>query len=326
MCKTICVYGWYGQHTNNLGDNLFRNAFHRMFPDADIIFTDAINEDTPVKDVSFFVFGGGSFLFSEPNISQKAFEIIKQKPIFYIGVGAETAIHRAHIELMTLAKLIAIRNDNETILDKVRRINPNTIYVPDLVYSISYNAPDTERKNSVLVVPNLELIPTHKDAYWQIAAWQHYKFYIAEALDALIERGIGVDFLSFCNHSNVSDSSAATEIINHMEHRNHINIYEHTNDLQKELARIRSYKAVITQRYHGIILSELANTAHIILYHHDKLKYHNPSSGYKIDYYAASKDKLIEAFDQIYDKPCNFRPINQDIFEGLAKEVYQLIG
>src|SRR5260221_8289725 len=122
--KNILIYGYFTKDKGNLGDELFKEAFTTLFPNYNLTFTDHI-ENHHLNDVSAVFFGGGSFLFGKPNISNEALVILKNKKIFYIGVGTETDIHPIHIELMRLAKLIAPRsfNKNRNLLD----INKNIV-------------------------------------------------------------------------------------------------------------------------------------------------------------------------------------------------------
>src|SRR5271163_1304539 len=127
----VLVYGWYYQ--GNIGDDLFMESFRHLFPDFEFIFTENINSDK-LKDVDAVFFGGGSFLLDRPLITEDALKILKSKKIFYLGVGVEVDIHPIHIELMSSALMIATRSKNQ--IDKLRLLNKNVSYIPDLIYSL----------------------------------------------------------------------------------------------------------------------------------------------------------------------------------------------
>jgi hypothetical protein len=120
MKKTL-VYGFYGH--DNIGDELFKIAFEKLFPEYEFTFTDHLSlELLENKDALFF--GGGSFL----NQYIEGWDIWDINiPIFYIGIGLETEIHQHHRILMNRAELIASRS-----------ISPSSqlkyLPIPDLVY------------------------------------------------------------------------------------------------------------------------------------------------------------------------------------------------
>src|SRR5271166_6394396 len=129
--KNILIYGFY--YKNNLGDDLFMEAFEYLFPDLELFFTDSISVDKLLGMDAVF-FGGGSFLLGNHNISTEAVTILKTKKVFYLGVGVETDIHPVHLELMSGAQLIATRSIDQ--VERLRTINPNVRFIPDLVYAL----------------------------------------------------------------------------------------------------------------------------------------------------------------------------------------------
>src|SRR5512135_2835712 len=117
----VLVYGWY--HKFNIGDELFIDCFKKLFPNFDFVFVDQIKSQS-LDGIDAVFFGGGSFLGAQPNISNEALEILKKKPVFYLGVGIEHSIHPTHIELLRLSRFNAIRSIDQ--VDRVKSINPNT--------------------------------------------------------------------------------------------------------------------------------------------------------------------------------------------------------
>ena len=68
---------------------------------------------------------------------------------------------------------------------------------------------------------------------------------------------------------------------------------------------------VITQRYHGIVLSNIVETSVLPIYHHDKLN----TSAESLSYYEISKDKLIDSFNKL-NKNDNFIAKNYEFMQG----------
>src|SRR5271169_6096331 len=106
----VLVYGWY--HQGNIGDDLFIDSYLHLFPDIDFVFSDSITTDK-LRDVDAVFFGGGSFLFDRPTISNEALQNLSSKKIFYLGVGVEADIHDTHQKLMSQALLIATRSSDQ---------------------------------------------------------------------------------------------------------------------------------------------------------------------------------------------------------------------
>jgi len=318
----VLVYGWYGK--SNIGDELFIDAFRNLFPDFEFIFVNNINENS-LEGIDAVFFGGGSFLLAKPLISEAALEIIKTKPIFYIGVGVESEIHPTHIELIKLARLVAIRSLDQ--VDKVSLFNKNTKWIPDLVYSLQTKVNMSPKINrSVLVLPNISIVPHHLDPYWKHASWSHFKSEFAQFLDILINEGFKLNFMSMCRNNKDNDDWPAGEIIGHMTRRNKYLLDEQPMRIEDVTGLISQYSLIITQRFHGIVLSEIVKTPYIAIHHLSKLKFSHPRNGSFLDYYSSAKQSFIDSFDHtLRMKFSDSLPIESNIFESLSKEVRSLL-
>lgn len=313
----ICVYGWYGH--NNLGDELFKDAFKKLFPEYNFTFTDHFTLENVEKADAIF-FGGGSFLnesISIPNDWHAVWFKLFRKKILYIGVGLETDIHLNHKELLSIASLIATRTEVATrTKNKLNYLIFKGIEIPDLVYSLNDNLwPPCINKKSVLVLPNVSVIPTHESPHWKYASWEHFKTEMAQFLDYLIYNKYTVNFGNMCRDSINNDNYASHAISSAMINRNSNDIkninYKHTTS---------EYGRVITQRYHGIVLSDMANVPCLPIHHHDKLKSEN-----SISYYEISKDKLISSFNEVESKEKK-NSIDYKAFDILVKEVKKILS
>lgn len=322
MYKKVLVYGYYNK--NNKGDDFFIEAFKSLFPSYKLIFTDHIN-DLHLTDIDAVFFGGGSFLFDAPEITVTAFQLLKSKKIFYIGIGVEPEIHPNHIELMSIAKFIAIRSTDQ--IDRIKQINKNVLLIPDLVYSLQDKIELSNLKTrSVLILTNSNVLPQRSDPHWKHAAWNYFKSEFSQFLDWLIENNYNIDFFSLCKSKNMDDQWAACELISFMNNRNNDFILNTTAHKINEVSKIISqYGLVITQRFHGIVLSEMTKTPFIAIHHHDKLKSKNEQDNY-LSYYGLSKHSLVNAFKSSFKmKYTNVLPLKYNIFETLINEVDRLI-
>ena len=292
MASPVLVYGWYGR--GNVGDELMKQALsemlsvHRLTPK----FVDGINE-FDVRDSSGVIFGGGSILQDMPDISPNACTMLfgddhwkPLRPVFYVGVGGETAIHQFHEVLINASPVVAFRE-----LD-----------IPDLAYWLDPFEPDEQcgppahAPKGILVVPNVEVLPSHSDPHWMHASWEHFKNEFAQTLDVLVEKGHKLSFLSMCNAVKKNDNWVIHELMGRMSRRDNYPVYS-TKDPLWVARLMRHHQVIITQRYHGIIMAESAGVPYLSISHHDKLKLTHPHRGHDVSYYAVQKDLLIETIE-----------------------------
>lgn len=306
----VLVVGYYQK--SNLGDDLFVEAFQHLFPEIDFVFADQITQQHLIGIDAIF-FGGGSFLGEELK-TKVALDVIKTYPLFYIGVGSETNLHPSHQALLPLAKLVAIRTNANH--ERQLSINPNTIVIPDLVYALPnsfWREPKTP--NSILFLPNINTVPDWKSPHYKYAGWDLFKNEVAQALDGLLEQGWSIDFFSMSSDPHQNDDYAAAEIINRMTVRKPRVLQE--TIFPKVLALFASYQLIITQRYHGAILADLAYVPSITIHHHDKLK---GTPGEHLPFYGLNKDDLLQKINNA-PKELNSLPIDWQSFEILKQMV-----
>lgn len=301
----VLIWGFYNK--NNTGDELFKAAFTKLFPDINFIFTDVLTVEL-LDSVNTVFFGGGSFLDGDPNFSNEIISLLKTKNIFYIGVGAETDIHPIHQELIKSAKLIAARSN----LDKVQNLNSNSILIPDLVYALQDEVVlKPKQSKSVLILPNMVVVPSWNEPQWKHAAWNYFKSEFCQFLDYLIDNKYNINFYSLYQNKIADDYWAATEIINNMVNRGNYIIPGYKTTI-KDLSKLFSqFDLIITQRYHGIVLAEMCGVPCISLQHHDKLKNQN-----SLSYYGLTKNNLIKSLGVT-----GIQAIETNTFRELADKV-----
>lgn len=317
VSNKVLVYGWYNK--NNIGDDLFFEVFKKLFPQIDFIFTDNITLEN-IKDVSTIFIGGGSFLSEPPAIQEQCLNIVKTKKIIYVGVGAETDIHPLHKDLISLAKLIALRSPEG--FDKIRELNDNIILIPDLVYYLNNTINNKIDSKSILILPNITVVPQNTDPHWKFNSWNNFKFEFSQFLDWLVENEYKINFLSMCKNLEQNDDWAAYEIISCMKNRNENYLINSSNIIDT----FKKYDIIISQRYHGIVLAEISGVPFISIHHHNKLKTSALNAGSFISYYSSSKQTFI---DQFYltrkiklDKTI---AIESNIFETLKDKINSII-
>ena len=312
----MLVYGWYGR--NNVGDELMKHALAGMMRPRGITlnFVDEIkqllNPETG-ELVRGVIFGGGSILQDAPRVSAEALDVLLagKVPVFYVGVGPETSFHPVHRKLMAVAHVVAFRD-----LD-----------IPDLAYSLQAETrPLVRSPQGILVLPNVETIPTWEDAHWMHVAWEHYRNELAQALDHFIDRGITVTFGLMCSAASKEDAWAAAEIISRMKRRG--TKHEVTtlkNGMQSTLL-MRCHKAIITQRYHGIVLAEMAGVPYVAVEHHDKLKNSKPHRGHFMSFHGMTKATMIDAVQGAMEAQLEPHQEPRQVYDDLVDRIINVIG
>ncbi len=314
----ILVFGFYDK--NNLGDELFKSAFNKLFPLYEFTFINHIS--LPVlKDIDIVFLGGGSFLETKLNASDEAFEVLKTKKIFYIGIGSETLIHDSHKELIKLAKLVAIRT--KVNISNILELNKNVIVIPDLVYYLDASLSNFKIKKSVCIIPNISVVPKWNQPHWKHASWEYFKIEFSQFLDELINDGYLINFFQMCDNYDLNDNYAATEIISRMTKvPNNKILLDRYKDILSATEVISKYDVIISQRYHGSVLAHMSQTQCLTIFHHDKLK---DVYGEKISYYSLCKDVLRKKINEILLNKHKIMPIDCDMFITLKQKVENAI-
>jgi polysaccharide pyruvyl transferase WcaK-like protein len=314
----VLVFGFYTK--GNLGDEFFADIFRALFPDFQFTFTDKINEAI-LKDQDAVFFGGGSFLDQVLSIQTSALPLLKTKPIFYLGIGTEIDIHPIHLDLLKIAKLIVIRSSAK--LDFLKSINPNVIIAPDLVYYQSLIQPSSSQKKidkSVLILPNISVLPQGDAPHWKHMGWEYFKFEFAQFLDQLIDDKYQIKFFPMCKSKYLDDDWAATEIFCKMRHRKSLYLLEkRTETIEETINLFSQYETIITQRYHGIVLAEIAKVPCMTISHHDKLK--NGDKDH-LSFYGFNKDNAREKFNSVKEKNIvSTQLIKEDTYKGIKEAI-----
>lgn len=307
---TALVYGWYGR--GNAGDELMKQALVGMFctRGLELSFVDKIDAFS-LRHVDAVIFGGGSILYGAPNVTPEALQVLAsgKVPVFYVGVGIETEINHVHKQLMSVARVIAARERD----------------IPDLVFSLPVNSDDrVVEQRGLLVIPNVEVVPTWEDAHWKHVAWEHYKNEFAQALDQLVDGGLNVSFMLMCSNMQMEDVWATSELIARMKRRpKDRRIYMGSG--AEIMTVMRSHRAVVTQRYHGIILAEAAGVPYVSIDHHDKLKNAQPSRCTHLSYHGVTKASLVSSIENALNSTLEPHVVPSRVYDDLADRIVEIV-
>ena len=309
----LAVFGYYGKQ--NIGDELFREAFRALFPDHSFSFFDRITRDN-ASQADAIIIGGGSLLNGDFPHEPEALPPLAQKPLLYISVGAETAIHPFHERLLRQARLVAIRSPSA--LEKMLALNEKTIVIHDLVYSLGTSAAIKRLDKSLLFLPNIYTLPRHSDPHWMHTAWGHFKNEIAQAFDDLVDDGWMLRMMPMSSDRLVNDALPAYEIIGAMRNRGDY-LIPGQGDIKSLKTIFKEFEVVISQRYHGLVLAEMTMTKLVSIAHSHKLQETAFNQGEKLSYYGFSKDLLHEARKNSSKQ--SFKCISPHMFEELQTKV-----
>ena len=287
----LLVYGWYGR--GNIGDELMKQALICLFEPVgvELRFIDHVTI-SDLQASQGIIFGGGSILNDAPDITPDALDslLTATVPVFYMGVGIDYDPHQTHAELLKVARVIA------------RRTQPDTFgqFVPDLVYSLAHSA-GLARADGILIVPNVEVLPTSAMSNWSQLAWLRYVDELSQVLDQLDECHQRIRFLTMCKNACQDDNWATSSIVSHMVRRKTtFEILRPVADINSLVTIFRQARCVVTQRYHGIVLAEMAGVPYVSVDHHDKLGQAVPRNGEHLSYHGVTKTQLVKSIEKAY--------------------------
>lgn len=295
----LLVYGFYNR--GNAGDELMRQALVDLFNtrNVELEFTFQVDE-AMLAAADGIVLGGGSFLDAEPNLTAGVVDnlMLGYKPVFYVSVGLETAIHQTHRSLLNVAHVVATRSPklpswlNAEAKSSIKQL-------PDVVYTFDVKTIEAAPKaNSVLFVPNVEVVPWWGSPHWVHSAWEQFRVEAAQFLDHVIVTKGTVTFAALCCNDRQDDAWAATQLISHMNLRRTTFDIIRTTTPTDYVNLFARHSFVVTQRFHGVVLAELAQVPYTNVHHHDKLEQASPCNGTKLSYYGVNKHTLIDAYDR----------------------------
>jgi hypothetical protein len=318
--RVLLVFGWYGR--GNFGDELMKQALVALFGPRgiDLRFVDRI--DVPdLQRCAGVVFGGGSILYDDPDVTSDALAMLlaRQVPVFYVGVGGEAGPSPMHQKLIDVAAVVAFRE-----LD-----------VPDLAYSLADGlALETDPgPKGLLFVPNVEVLPTYADAHWMHVAWEHFKNEVAQFFDRCIDRGTPVSFLLMCSGEQKDDAWPTAELLGRMKRRApRPEVYLASvqgvvaDDVRSATVNLlRAHAVVFTQRYHGIVLAEMAGVPYVSIDHHDKLRLANPHRGGHLSYHGAQKDAMTDVLETSLASEIRPYRVPRKVYDDLVDKIVRVV-
>jgi polysaccharide pyruvyl transferase WcaK-like protein len=291
----ILIYGWYGH--SNVGDELMAEAMRSLLVGHELKFVDHIKH-AELEQHDLVLIGGGSFLSMPVSMDGTSYTAISKKPVIYVGVGAETDVHHDHERLLKHASAVFVRSPASKQFAAIRS---DAVLTPDISLALASPSFNKRPDRELLFIANSQVIPTRVSPNWQRAAWDYFKSETAQAIDELIVGGWKVTMAPFCDDVNHRDSWACAELIAHCVERLSVRCLSATWYDDAAFSKVRSafdaHSVVVTQRYHGAIISQATGVPCVVVHHHDKLARLDPTVAKLVPYYGIHKDVLVSSIE-----------------------------
>lgn len=313
----LLVYGWYGRE--NIGDELMKLALQRLFEPTgiELKFVDHITF-ADLQTTQGVIFGGGSILNDAPDVTPDALDLLLTTavPVFYVGVGIDYTPHPTHASLLRIARVIARRTQPDA---------PGRI-IPDLVYSLTHSIGDVSA-DGILIVPNVEVLPTSAMPNWSQLSWLRYVDELSQVLDHLDEKRYQIKFLTMCKNPRQDDNWVTSAIVSHMvRRRTTFEILQPKADIDSLITIFKQARCIVTQRYHGIVLAEMAGVPYVSIDHHDKLGQAIPRNGEHISYHGVTKSQLVNSIEKAYASSIPPYVPDQSLYHRVVDEIVYVIN
>lgn len=270
MAQPILVLGWFGH--GNTGDEAYKIAFPKVFPQYDFQFVDHIEQDHKAEA---YVLGGGNVLTSE-FINQLSKINGKQKSI--ISCSAFNDIKPDDLKLFDK---IIVRD--KLSLNKLQKLGLDCSLMPDLGFSFEVNYSDgyiflknkfiesrCELYDKVItVVVNAYVAISGADARKSKdeLAFLHFCYSLAEIIDQVPASFVFIPFSTrFPADDRISNALVASRC---KFWKKNIVVFDKLS-VQDTINIIGASDAVISMRLHSTIFSCVANVPFVDITHHDK--------------------------------------------------------
>lgn len=318
------VAGWYNR--NNLGDESYKLAFPKLFPDLNFFF------ESSAQSCDICIIGGGDIL--NRHYVKKAIDCPAKKR-FAISVSAGT---QAPLDLLPELDGIWVRDHRSE--EHLKSNGVTCGYMPDVAFGLE---PEPEK--------GVELLEKH----FEKEGLELYEKKVAVVLNAhLIHGKEGIrarDLITYLKAAqdiaSVADDTSASFVFVPMStgapyddrvtnafaasrckwwKKNYV-IHERFS-VQETLNLIAACDAVISSRLHSSIFSLVSNTPFLDLTHHDKNRSFLETmhlEGYSIPYWSFCSEELRSRLQSLLDNSeaiaNKLRWIHQGQLEILKREV-----
>jgi polysaccharide pyruvyl transferase WcaK-like protein len=307
----ILFYGWYNKQ--NVGDDLFEFTFKRLFNNLNIKFTSKSKDIADLK-YKYLILGGGNI------IHPVLIDNIKNTKVPY-EFWSVSVLDDEQAQIALGAKRIITRDVESADFMKKASYKGELIVAPDIVFYNHDIIVPKPKIETIAFLPNSNFVPNYLNT---ISKCQEYQRFIYETARH-IDDGGKYEFIAMQNSPWIDDNIVSYTILGATTQKR-MSLNKNANWL--DLSTVYNYKAVITMRYHGMIIGILNELPVISIDGHSKIKnfckHYNLSS---INYYEYSKDCIGRALAKTLKNEGHSLEIKKQIisqvgiFDELSKEL-----
>ncbi len=266
--NTVNVVGWYSK--SNCGDESYKLAFPKIFPDYNLVFS-----DWPIKDADAYIIGGGDILTTK--LLDKFASINKPKHIMSVTVSK-----KQDKEKFNGFRTIIVR-DQESV-KRLSEIGVECLLYPDFSFILEGNKEkgaslieehfiknrnDLYQKKVAIVI-NGHLVPPHGTTAYEQSRFDRFCFDLSIAID---ETPASFIFVPFGTKQPWDDRiSNGMVAVKCKWWKKNCMIYNEL-DVQETLDIISASDAVVSTRLHSSIFSCATETPFLDITHSHKNKY-----------------------------------------------------
>jgi hypothetical protein len=218
----IVVYGYYDHY--NLGDELFKEAFLKLFPNNKFTFTNKLHQFYPNADL---VIVGGGDLYNEYFLKPLS-KTIEQYVVPVIGFGLGFPSYELNKKYLWMFDSVVTRVRDMRVLNLLNYslFSDSILSMPDIVFSLNKFSKNTPNKKHILLIPSSDRINTY-------------------------------EVNNVINDLNKLYGSSSANIYD-LKKDNHL-VGKHINTLYKAIVEIDNSSVVVTYKFHGLVISVMRN-------------------------------------------------------------------
>lgn len=281
----INFFGWYGRH--NSGDEAFKLAHAKLFPDVERIYT----VDDPDYTADHVILGGGDVI--KPFYLEK---LDASKPFSAIGCGlgyeSEAQLLKAHPP-----EHLILRNRRD--IEVAHEAGLMSEYCPDLAFllepteSIEIRKRKKKKSMAVVLSDSLNASFGHRDPK-ELAYSEYYKWTLADSLTELLQ-WYDIHFLVYSKDQYSNDHRMAFDVAARMKGGNYPII--DCSEPQFALNIMKSFDLALVTKFHSLLFGTIAGTPMVNLGVTRKTSLFCQENGladYSIEPYSITKEILFE--------------------------------
>jgi len=272
----VNIVGWYNR--KNCGDESYKEAFPRLFPQYDFVFSDC-----PVKDADAYIIGGGDVLTKK--LLQTFTAIDKPKHIMSVTVSEDF-----DSQLLKGYRTIIVRDKNSR--ERLLKSGVDSLLYPDFSFCLDYNK---ERGHALVqklfaankhelyhkkigIVINGHLLPPHGASAFEQSRFERFAFDLSIAID---QTPASFVFIPFSTKQPWDDRISNGIVASRCKWWKKNAIFFDDLSVTDTLDIISSCDSVISTRLHSSIFSTATEVPFIDITHNHKNRYFLETIGYQ---------------------------------------------